>query len=48
MLAWWRHAAPRTSRLAIVVVRDEEEVIGIAPWHRDALRTGLRVAACSP
>jgi CelD/BcsL family acetyltransferase involved in cellulose biosynthesis len=44
MLAWWRHAAPRTSALAVVVVRDGGDVIGVAPWHYDRLRTGLRVA----
>jgi CelD/BcsL family acetyltransferase involved in cellulose biosynthesis len=44
MLAWWRHAAPRTSRLAVVVVRDGDELIGVAPWHQHRLRTGLRVA----
>jgi hypothetical protein len=44
MLAWWRQAAPRDSRLRVVVVRDEGEVIGIAAWHQDRLATGLRVA----
>ena len=44
MLAWWRHAAPVDSRLRVVVVRDEGEVIGIAAWHQDRLTTGLRVA----
>ena len=44
MLAWWRHAAPQDSRLRVVVVRDGDEVIGIAAWHQDRLATGLRVA----
>ena len=44
MLAWWRHAAPATSRLVVVVVREGGEVIGVAPWHQHRLRTGLRVA----
>jgi CelD/BcsL family acetyltransferase involved in cellulose biosynthesis len=44
MLAWWRHAAPRASRLAVVVVREGDEVIGVAPWHQHRLRTGLRMA----
>jgi len=44
MLSWWRHAAPAASRLAVVVVRDGQETIGIAPWHQDRLRTGLWVA----
>ena len=44
MLAWWRHAAGKASRLAVVVVRDGPEVIGVAAWHQHRLRTGLRVA----
>ena len=44
MLSWWRHAAPASSRLLVVVVRDGGEVIGVAPWHQHRLRTGLRVA----
>ena len=44
MLAWWRQAAPEDSRLRVVVVREEGEVIGIAAWHQDRLATGLRVA----
>jgi CelD/BcsL family acetyltransferase involved in cellulose biosynthesis len=44
MLAWWRQAAPRESRLRVVVVRDGGEVVGIAAWHQDRLATGLRVA----
>lgn len=44
MLAWWRQAAPRDSRLRVVVVRDDGEVVGIAAWHQDRLATGLRLA----
>ena len=31
MWAWWRHAAPRSSRLRTVVVSSCDEVVGIAP-----------------
>ena len=44
MLAWWRHAASATSRLAVVVVHEDGRLIGVAPWHEDRTRTGLRVA----
>ena len=30
-LGWWRHAAPRDAELRAVVVRDGDELIGIAP-----------------
>ena len=32
-LGWWRHLAPRGSRLAVVAVRAGEEPIGIAPFY---------------
>jgi CelD/BcsL family acetyltransferase involved in cellulose biosynthesis len=31
MWAWWRHAAPRSSRLKTVVVSSGDDVVGIAP-----------------
>jgi CelD/BcsL family acetyltransferase involved in cellulose biosynthesis len=36
-LAWWDHAAPAGARLRVIVVRDADEVVGIAPLycHRD-------------
>jgi len=40
--AWWRHAAPRDARLRVVVVRDGDEVIGIAPWFLTRDRLGVR------
>lgn len=32
-LAWWRHMAPEGARLAVVVVRDGEELVGLAPFY---------------
>jgi CelD/BcsL family acetyltransferase involved in cellulose biosynthesis len=31
-LAWWRHLAPADSELRVLVVRDGDEVIGVAPF----------------
>ena len=42
MLAWWQHMAPRGSELRIVVVRNGEQVIALAPWFADR-GPGLRV-----
>src|SRR5512138_2337673 len=39
MLAFWRHVHEPKGRLAIVVVRDRDEVLGIAPLY--ANRGGL-------
>lgn len=36
-LAWWRHLAPKKSRLAVAAVRDGEELIGLAPFHASRL-----------
>ena len=44
MLAWWRHLAPGGGHLTLTVVRDNGEVIGLAPWYQVRRRTGLRVA----
>ncbi|MGV1050246.1 MAG: hypothetical protein ACOYD4_17165, partial [Solirubrobacterales bacterium] len=39
-LAWWRHVAPAGAGLRLVVVRDEGELVGVAPlW---AVRAGSR------
>jgi CelD/BcsL family acetyltransferase involved in cellulose biosynthesis len=44
MLAWWRHASPLDSRLAVVIVMDDDRVVGVAPMSLRRTRTGLRVA----
>ena len=41
MLAWWRNVAPPGARLAVVVARDGDEVVGVAPFYRVRTRTGL-------
>ncbi len=43
MLAWWRHVAPEGATLAVVVVHDGEELVGVAPWYRRRTRSGLAV-----
>jgi CelD/BcsL family acetyltransferase involved in cellulose biosynthesis len=35
MLAWWRHMAPAGSELRVVVVREGERMIALAPWFAD-------------
>ncbi len=35
MLAWWRRMAPSAGELRIVVVRDRDGVIALAPWFAD-------------
>jgi CelD/BcsL family acetyltransferase involved in cellulose biosynthesis len=32
MLAWWRHVAPRSGLLRIIAVRDDSQLVGLAPW----------------
>jgi len=44
MLAWWRHASPPGARLAVVVVSEDERVIGVVPAYQRRTRSGLRVA----
>src|SRR3712207_224613 len=34
LLAWWRHAAPADARLAVIVVRDGDHIVGVAPFYR--------------
>lgn len=41
MLAWWRHAAPATAQLRIVVARDRGELIGVAPFYAVRDRWGI-------
>ena len=35
MLSWWRHLAPGGARLAVVVVRDGDDLVAIAPFFAD-------------
>jgi CelD/BcsL family acetyltransferase involved in cellulose biosynthesis len=44
MLAWWRHASPPGARLAVVIVTDDDRVIGVAPMFQRRTRARLRVA----
>ncbi|MGD9695176.1 MAG: GNAT family N-acetyltransferase [Thermoleophilia bacterium] len=45
MLAWWRHLAPRDSRLAVVAVRDAGgDLVGLAPWYQMRGPGGLSLA----
>jgi CelD/BcsL family acetyltransferase involved in cellulose biosynthesis len=44
LLAWWRHVAPAGARLSVVVVRDEGDVVAVAPFYTYRWR-GLRVRA---
>ena len=43
MLAWWRNVAPPGAALAVVVVHDGDDLVGVAPWYRVRTRTGLVV-----
>ncbi len=45
MLAWWRHLAPTGAALRIVTVRENGELIALAPWFlapKDGGRTDVR------
>ena len=42
MLAWWHHAAPSSARLRVIVVREGDELVGIAPFYADRWGAGLR------
>lgn len=35
MLSWWKHAAPSGSALRIILVRDADELLGIAPLYAE-------------
>jgi CelD/BcsL family acetyltransferase involved in cellulose biosynthesis len=41
-LAWWHHAAPPTARLKTIVVREGDELVGIAPLYVDRWAGALR------
>ena len=43
MLAWWRNVAPPGAALSVVVVREGDEAIGVAPFYATRTRGGLRV-----
>ena len=42
MLAWWHHAAPSSARLRVIVAREGDELVGIAPFYADRWGAGLR------
>jgi CelD/BcsL family acetyltransferase involved in cellulose biosynthesis len=35
MLSWWQHMAPSAAELRIVAVRDDQQLIALAPWFSD-------------
>lgn len=37
-LAWWRRLAPAGAQLRIAAVRDDERLVGLAPWYVEAER----------
>ena len=41
-LAWWHHAAPPSTRLRVIVIRDGEDLVGIAPFYADRWGAGLQ------
>jgi CelD/BcsL family acetyltransferase involved in cellulose biosynthesis len=48
MLAWWRHMRPLRSRLAVILVRDDTELVGVAPYfvqRRRVARSDYRLLA---
>lgn len=42
LLAWWRHAAPADAQLRVLVVRDNDELVGLAPFFADRGPGGMR------
>lgn len=42
-LAWWTHARPPGARLATVLVRDGDRLVGLAPGYTERSATGVRV-----
>jgi CelD/BcsL family acetyltransferase involved in cellulose biosynthesis len=44
MLAWWRHASPLDGELAVVIVTEDDSLVGVAPMFQRRTTTGLRVA----
>lgn len=34
MEAWWRHQEPPDAKLAVVTVRDGEDLVGLAPFFK--------------
>ena len=41
LLAWWRNAAPKDARLAVIVVRDGERIVGVAPFWAERRTPGV-------
>ncbi len=42
LLGWWAHAAPPGARLAVVLVHDDDELVGVAPGFCDRGPAGVR------
>src|SRR5918911_164860 len=42
MLAWWAHVAPRTARLNVVAVHDDDRLVGLAPFYFHSTGRGGR------
>lgn len=52
-LAWWRHVAPPSAQLRVIVVRDDETVVAVAPFYCVAprlrpVRYGFLAGGTSP
>jgi len=43
LASWWRHYATPTCELFVVVVRDGDAVVGIAPWYVETARGTRRI-----
>src|SRR5205085_1886435 len=41
--AWWRHLAPATARPQVIVVTDEQQLVGLAPFYIDLARPARRL-----
>src|SRR5436309_11631377 len=41
MLPWWRHAAPRGAQLRVVLVLEEDRLVGVGPFFADRAYGGL-------
>ena len=41
LMAWWRHVAPKGARLRVVVAREGDRLVGVAPFYATPWRAGL-------
>ncbi len=41
LMAWWRHVAPHGARLRVVVAREGDRLVGVAPFYAAPWRGGL-------